>query len=377
MNRKSPRYQTVAVCIDTRDGAGRNRLQGVAQFARQFGMRTMFVRGAGKSAAEEVIRLQPTGIISYIADRWLLDAARQLSVPLVDTAISGLDVGLTISLDDDEVGRLAAEHLLNLGLKHFGYCGVDGSVVSAQRQSSFISNLKDSAVQVFSESISEGESNLQSLTRWLKKLPKPAGLLVFDDKLGERVLTACRWAKLPVPGKVAVLGVGDDELMCEVSYPTLSSVNFPTPRLGYEAAEMLAQVIKGKKIKNPHRKIQPTGVATRGSTDMVATDDDLVKSAFHLIRSEASHFVGVEQIAQNLGVSRRTLDRRFEAALGRSAYEDLAQVRMQMARTMLTDNSKSIGEIARRCGYGSSASFSRAFHQNSGHWPSEYRISLK
>ncbi len=284
---------------------------------------------------------------------------------------------MTISLDDDEVGRLAAEHLAKAGLKHFGYCGVDDLIASEQRQKSFAAHLTSTTLCTFYEPISEGESNLQPLIRWLKKLPKPVGVLVFDDKLGERVLTACRWADLSVPDEVAVLGIGDDELMCEVSYPSLSSVNFPTPRLGYEAAEMLAQAMKRKKIKDPHRKIQPIGVATRGSTDMVAVDDSMVKSAVHFIRAQAGNLIGVEQVAQTFGISRRTLDRRFETAPGRTVHEELAQVRMQMAHAMLADNSKSFAEVARGCGYGTSASFSRAFHQHSGRWPSEYRNAVR
>jgi LacI family transcriptional regulator len=377
MNKSSVRQRAVAVCIDTRDGAGRNRLHGVAQYARRVGWRMMLVRHSGEVAAKEVAQLRPDGIIAYVADRWLLDVAQRLSVPLVDTALTSLDVAMTISLDDGEVARLAAEHLANAGLKHFGYCGVDGLVASEQRQSSFIAHLSDTKVHLFSEPTSEGESNLQQLLRWLKKLPKPIGLLVFDDKLGERVLTACRWANLSVPDEVAVLGIGDDELMCEVSCPTLSSVNFPTPRLGYEAAEMLTLAMQRKKIKDPHRKIQPIGVATRGSTDMVAVEDSLVKSAVHYIRAQAGNLIGVEQVAQTFGVSRRTLDRRFEAALGRTVHDELAQVRMQMAHAMLVDNSKTIAAVARGCGYGTSASFSRAFHQHSGRWPSEYRNAVR
>jgi len=295
----------------------------------------------------------------------------------VDTALGEQKVPLTVSLDNDAVGRLAAEHLIQAGLKHFGYCGVKDRTASEQRRASFAAHLGSGALAAFSEPVSEGESRLDPLMRWLRKLPKPVGLLVFDDKLGERVLTACRWANLSVPHAVAVLGVGDDELMCEVSWPTLSSVSLPTPRLGFEAAKMLAQAMTGKKIKHPHCKLQPTGVVARGSTDMVAVEDALVKSAVQFVRAQAGNLIGVEQVAQALGISRRTLDRRFANALGRTVHEELARVRMQMARSRLADSSQPIAEVARGCGYGTAAAFSRAFQQNSGCWPSEYRNATR
>lgn len=376
--------RSVAVCIDTRDGAGRSRLHGVAQYVRGRGWRMMLVRRGGRAAAQEVARLRPDGLVAYIADRWLLEAARRLGIPLVDTALGETPVGLTVSIDNDAVARLAAEHLVQAGLRHFGYCGVAGRIASEQRRASFAAALAVVAptstaggpLPSFSEPVAEGEAALGPMMRWLRRLPKPAGLLVFDDKLGERVLTACRWARLAVPQQVAVLGIGDDELMCEVSWPTLSSVRLPTPRLGFEAARLLAAAMAGRRIAVPHLKIQPVGIVARGSTDTVAVDDTLVKSAVRRVREQAGQLIGSEQIAQALGVSRRTLDRRFERALGRTVREELVRVRMQSARTLLADRSRRIADVARACGYATPASFSRAFRRHAGRWPSAYREDL-
>ncbi len=377
MNKASAQPRAVAVCIDTRDGAGRNRLHGVAQYIRRLGWRMMLVRESGKAAAQEVVRLAPDGIIAYIADRWLVDAARELSVPLVDTALGEREVSMTVSVDNEAIGRLAAEHFALAGLKHLGYCGVKGRIASEQRRTSLATCLGERALAEFSEPLSEGESSLEPLMNWLKRLPKPVGLLVFDDKLGERVLTACRWANLTVPHQVAVLGIGNDELMCEVSWPTLSSVSLPTSRLGFEAAKMLAQAMTGKKVNTPHRKVQPTGIVARSSTDMVAVEDELVKSAIQFIRAQAGNLIGVKQVAQALDVSRRTLDRRFADTLGRTVRDELVRMRMQMARGQLADNSRAIADVARGCGYGTASSFSRAFRQHSGRWPSEYREDVR
>lgn len=371
--------RTVAVCIDTRDGAGRKRLHGVAQYARQHAWRMMLVRRSGQEAAQEVSELRPNGIIAYAADRWLIDVARRQKVPLADTARGEFDVPLVITLDADAVGRLAAEHLLGMGLEHFGYCGVRGRIASAERQASLAARLADRgrSLHPFSQGIAEGESRIEPLVHWLQSLPNPVGVLAFDDKLGERVLTACRWANLSVPDQIAVLGIGDDELMCEVSWPSLSSISSPTSRLGYEAAEMLDRAMKGDRTVERLRKIEPTGVTVRASTDMLAVQDPMIRSAVRFIREHAGQPIGVKHVATALDVSRRTLDRRFVALLGRTVHDELIAVHMQIARRLLTDGSQPIAEIAEACGYGTAASFSRAFRQYTGSWPTNYRNKVR
>lgn len=370
---------TVAVCIDTRDGAGRKRLHGVAQYARHSGWRTMLVRRTGREAAQEVSRLRPQGIIAYVADRWLIDVAQRHKVPLADTAQAEIEVPLYTTLDNAVVGRLAAEHLSGIGLKHFGYCGVRGRSVSAERRDALAACLADRGhrLHAFAQQISEGESRLEPLVRWLRSLPKPVGILAFDDKLGERVLTACRWAELAVPNEVAVLGIGDDDLMCEVSWPSLSSISSPTSRLGYEAAEMLDRAMRGERSSERVRKIEPTGVTVRASTDMLAVQDDLVRSTVAFIREHAGNAIGVKHVALALDVSRRTLDRRFADALGRTVHDELTAVRMQMARQLLTGGLQTVSDIARLCGYETAASFSRAFRRHAGCWPTDYRNQLR
>lgn len=371
--------KSVAVCIDTRDGAGRRRLRGAAQYAQQHAWRMMLVRRRGQEAAREVTRLRPDGIIAYIADEMLVDAAGRLSAPLVDTAISEVGVLMSVSLDNREVGRMAAESLSRLALKHFAYCGVRGKRASAERQAYFAGHLQPLGftVAAFSQSIAEGESRMKPLTSWLESLPKPVGILTFDDKLGERVLTACHWANLAVPEQVAVLGIGNDDLISKLTWPPLSSIDVPAERIGFEAADILHRAMAGLPIEAPQRKIPPTGVTLRGATALLAVEDPLVESAARYIRGHAGEAIGVEHIARFLGVSRRTLDRRFAHALGRSAHEELAAIRMENARALLSESQASVARIATACGFLTAASFSRAFHRQIGCWPVEYRSRVR
>lgn len=365
----------VAVCIDSRDGAGRRRLHGVAQYAQQHAWQMMLVRREGEEAVREVALLQPQGIIAYIADRKLIDAATFLSVPLVDTAISEVDVPRSVSLENGEVGRLAAATLTRLGLRHFGYCGVLGKRVSGERRTFFEQYLQQSGYSLiaFSQRVAEGESRIGPLIAWLKSLPQPIGILTFDDKLGERVLTACRWADLPVPGRIAVLGIGNDDLISKLTWPPLSSINVPAERIGYEAARILGCAMQNKPIEEPQLKISPTGVTARGSTALLAVMDPAVESAARFIHDHAGEMIGVEHVARAVGVSRRTLDRRFAKALGRTVHEELTVNRIQNACTLLSESLNSVASIAEECGYATPASFSRAFRRQMGCWPTEFR----
>jgi LacI family transcriptional regulator len=364
---------TVAICIDTRDEAGRSRLYGIIQYSRHPKWRITLVRNRGKESAQEIARLKPDGIITYCADKWFLNFAKENAVPIVDTALAGFGSSMTVSTDNGAVSRLAVEHFRKMGLKNIGYIGIKNSVASEDRKMALRAQVSSKEILEYSECFAEGELNLEPLITWLSNLPKPVGLLAFDDKLGMRVLTACRMAGLAVPNKVAVLGVDNDQVVCELCWPPLSSVVTPHNRIGLEAARLLDLAMQGKRIEDPHQKIEPTEISIRGSTDMVMVEDSLVKSALQLIREQAGKVIGVEQVAALLKVSRRNLDRRFSIALGRTVHSEIASVRMQMACAYLADNSMKVASVAQACGFTTTASFSRSFRTNSGFWPSDYR----
>jgi LacI family transcriptional regulator len=218
---------------------------------------------------------------------------------------------------------------------------------------------------------------MKPLINWLVSLPKPVGILTFDDKLGERVLAACHWSGLAVPDRVAVLGIGNDDLVSKLTWPSLSSINVPAEHIGLQAASMLDRAMRKQTIRIPRRQILPTGVTLRGSTAALAVQDTAVESAARFIRDRAGEPISVDHVAEAVGVSRRTLDRRFAKALGRSVHEELAAVRMQNACVMLGETLATVARISEACGFATAASFSRAFHRQIGCWPIEYRNRVR
>ncbi len=372
----------VAVCIDSREGAGRHRLRGVVAFARRVNWRLHIVRRPGTEGARELRRWRGQGIIAFQASDRLAALARRRGIPLVDTAEApaGRRPTNVACLNEDAVGRLAAGHFISLGLRDFAYCGVADNVVSDHREASFARVVPaEASPATFTDRHHDGHQAMGPLMRWLSRLPRPTGLLAFDDLLGERVITACRWAGIDVPHEIAVLGIGHDELMCELCDPPLSSIRIGGDRIGYAAGEMLQELLAlSRPDRQPSiRRIEPLDVWPRGSTDLVAVDDEMVAAALRHIRDSAPAAIGVDHVAQAVGAARRTLERRFANAMGRTVHAELSAVRMQRARDLLVTTEATIETIARDCGFSSGASFARAFVAHTGQSPSEFRRRLR
>ncbi|MBN2375437.1 MAG: substrate-binding domain-containing protein [Sedimentisphaerales bacterium] len=377
--KSSSRLKQVAVCIHKQDGNERLRLRGIAAFAHQQDWQLILVRCRENKIASELSYINPDGILTYVARNALVKASESLSIPLVDTATPEMEIPMWVGVDDAEAGRLAAQSLARSGLKNFGYCGLRGHLVSTARQRYFTEHLQKYGFvpAVFARRIVEYGSQMKLLRNWLESLPKPVGLLVFDDQLAERVLTACKYSGISVPDMVSMLGIGNDNLIATLTRPSLSTIDVPAERIGFEAARILHNAMNHLPIKTPQLKIEPAGVTMRGTTNILISQDSIVESAAQYIREHYQYPIGVEQIADFVRAPRRTLDRRFIKALGHSVHKELTIVRMQKACQLLSDSQESIGKIAEMCGFRETASFSRAFHREIGCWPINHRRRLR
>lgn len=366
----------MGVCIDTRDGPGRERLLGAYRFAVERGWRLYLLRGEDRAVLARLRRLPLDGAILYDKPEALHRALRARGVPCVEAGARhlGLD-DAAVFIDDDALARMAVGHLAGLGLVGFAYCGLGRRLPSARRAEFFVKHAAALGFRasVFEESIAEGESGLDRLIRWLRRLRKPVGLLAYDDKMAERVLAACDWAGIAVPGDVAVLGIGNDELMCQLARPALSSVALPTAEIGRRAAELLARLLDGRAPKGRRESMAPSDVIARDSTDRFPTSDPLVAAAIDWIVSRDAAPLGTDQVAGALGLSRRTLERRFSGVMGRTVHDFVTERRMRRAAELLRLHALPLSEVAARCGYGALSAFIRAFGKAMGCHPREYR----
>jgi LacI family transcriptional regulator len=214
----------------------------------------------------------------------------------------------------------------------------------------------------------------QEIARWLRSLPRPVGVMACYDLRGRQVLDACRRVGLAVPDEVAVVGVDNDELLCSLADPPLSSVQPDARRTGYEAAALLERLMAGaERPRGQAVLVEPLGVVTRRSTDVLAVEDADVSAALRFVRDHACGGIGVKDVLAAVPLSRRVLEARFRKLLGRSPHAEIARVQFDRVRHLLRETRLPLDEVARRAGFRNGEYLSTAFRRQFGVPPSAYR----
>lgn len=286
----------------------------------------------------------------------------------------------TVLSDHAACARLAAEHLLERGFAHFGFVGLKGRPFSDKRRDAFVKALGH--VHLFEQRDEERAfvswgSDYSDLTGWLISLPKPIGILACYDLPGIGVLQACRLGGIGVPDSVAVIGVNNDELQCAMSTPPMTSVAQNQERIGYEACELLFHLMNGEPAPAENRVVAPIGVAARRSTDIFVVPDQLVVRSIRIIRENIGVVLDIDEIAQKLGVTRRTLERRFSKATNRTIHDEIIGSRIRRACELLAETTLPIQVVAKRVGMKSLHHFTKLFIEKIGARPLDYRRNSK
>jgi LacI family transcriptional regulator len=211
------------------------------------------------------------------------------------------------------------------------------------------------------------------LAGWIRGLPKPMGLMVCSDQVGPHVLEACRRAQVEVPDEVGVVGVDNDEILCDMCNPSLSSVDAGHEAVGYQAAGVLHRMMGGADRVDPVQRVQPRGIVVRKSSDVLATADRQVAEAMRLIRDNACLGLMAGDVIRRLPVSRSVLQRRFRRETGRSLQEEIIQVRLQRARELLAGTDLTLVEVAERTGFKHQEYLGAVFRSRLGKSPAQYR----
>jgi len=351
----------VALIIETSLGSGRDILRGVARYVREHEPWSLYhePHGLEESIPHWIRRWKGDGIIARIQTRRMAKELAASGIPVVDVlgVIPDLPFPL-VHVDNRAIARIAAEHLLERGFRRFGYFGIDENW-SDQRYAGFCAAVERMQREVPIYQLPRDSSGQRSwersenkLARWITALPKPAGVMVCSDQRGQQFLEACRRAQVSVPDEIAVVSVDDDEPLCEVCLPPLSSVEPGHASVGYEAAALLDSLLKGvAPPKNPVL-LKPNEVVTRLSSDVLAVADPAIRAALRLIREQAHLRVPVESIAREVGLSRSVLQRRFRALLNRSVHQELVSARIKYARELLTKTDLTLMAVAERSGFG-------------------------
>lgn len=376
--KKMPR---VILSIDTSGTMTRSLVRGIVRYSRNQGSWLFHLHVNPDEVTPEQIkkRFYPDGVI--VRDRAENLKLIELGLPTV-VMVADLSPREGISnviTDDAAIGKLAAQHLIERGLSHFAYFG-DDKPWSRKRLESFKKVLGRNRFKV--EACIQPRSRLeQSLTKkdfdliadWLKSLPKPVGLMAAHDECGQKILNVCNTLEIDVPQEVAVIGVDNDELICDLTDPPLSSIATDAERAGYEAARALSKQMANRKRAEKNIYIRPLYVVPRQSTDILNVEDEAVAKAIHCIRSHAREIIQVSDVVEAAGVSRAALYKRFHQLIGHSISSEIRYVRANEIARLLVETDMSISKIALSMGYRNIAHVARFFRHEKGLTPQEYR----
>ena len=381
----------VALLVETARGFGRDLLHGIARYARLHGPWSFHITpGDYKQAVPKMKQWGGTGIIARIPDDRVAQAVIEANVPTIAIGLTDEQMQAghplakfsEISSDAKEVSRQAADHLLDRRFSRFAYVGSEDRGWSKRRQVIFEQHLAERGFRPYvyqqprrpRDRVWEREQEF--LADWISELPTPIGLFACDDDRGREVLEACRLAGMHVPEDVAVIGVDNDAVFCELSNPPLSSVALNAETAGYRAAALLDVMMRGR-IQRPQRiVVEALGVVTRRSTDVVAVEDEDIAAALRFIQREQGRGITVESVVQESAVSRRKLEKRFTETIGRTILEEIQLVRLERAKRLLVETTYPISKIAELAGFGSAGYFIQFFQKRVGKTPRRYRIDL-
>lgn len=379
----------ILVSIRTNSHTQRRKLEGLLRYVRERHNDWQLQLDLGGFVRQKIKDLSEwcDGIIAYIDDPALRPQFLTPGLPTVliepflspDVRITTHQNTVTFINDHAREGETAAEYFLARHFKSFAFVGTpEATPWSHLRETGFTSRLKAEGLEcrVYPKlppaERKDFACEMPRLVKWLKALPRPTAVFAAHDIRARQILTAADAAGIDVPRHIAVLGVDDDELICETASPALSSIPTQDDSLGYACGRALEKLFTG----HPGHKILRTAhthVVSRASTDISAVDDPFVARALKWVGEHLSEGPTADSIAKGIGYSKRLLQSRAHRALGHTLSDEIRHIMLSAAAEMLANTEKSIGDIAADCGFNGYTSLSRLFKQHYRVSPLAYR----
>lgn len=379
----------IILMLDTARGPDRRLIRGLVDYFHQHGLWSFyrfsplyltrpFYFGRQDSMINRLLKGDADGFFGYLPEQKSIQQVIRSGFPAVIVPVKTRIPDVPNIIDASDVtGTTAAEYFLSRGYQNIAYCGFE-HYWSRVRQEGFCHRLAESqrTPYVYSHPKSSKvkyDTDLRELGQWLVDLPKPIGIMACNDDRAFDVLQACQKKGIKVPDQVSVLGVDNDEMICNLVSPALSSIDLNFEKTGYEAARLLHQMILDKQRCNDTLMLRPTEILTRQSTDMIAVEDTEVAKALRFIRLHARKEIQVRDIVDASSISRRSLQQRFRAILDHSIYEEIRRVRMNHVAELLMQTNLTIQQIAQELDFQDIHHISRAFRKEKGMTPSVFR----
>ncbi|HZT21422.1 MAG TPA: DNA-binding transcriptional regulator [Verrucomicrobiae bacterium] len=375
----------VFLFIESSRASGRHLLEGIARYAHHHGPWSFYWEPRGLEAGRATLKeLDADGIIFRDVGRFKEEVLR-LRIPAVVVGHAAHEVRglINVVTDSATIGRMAAEHLLQCGFKRFAFCGYAGTELeqtpwSQERQEAFQRRIVAAghpppAAYVLPSQETDWKKSRQRLANWLAALPTPLGLMACNDDCAVQVIEACKLAGLTVPDAVGIVGVDNDEVVCGLSDPPLTSIAVNFERAGYEAAQALEKLMRRGKPRAGRIHVPATHLVARRSTDVVAVEDPFLAKALRFIRDNARRAVSVGEVVQQAGLSRRLLERRFRREMGHSILSEIRRARCDEIARLLMETNWSISRIAEALGFGDEHHIARYFRAGKKITPLAFR----
>jgi LacI family transcriptional regulator len=373
----------VGLVFDYSTGYCRGVLRGIKQFAEARPHWVLLPSVPELAAIGALARSNPNGFIGYVFKKGLVETIERLGKPWVNVCGVMPDPGIPwVGTDDVRIGQMAASHLLDRGIRHFGFIGHSRHAGSERREAGFRSAIEragytlncyhEHGAQQFDSRVHRW-ALCPGFRSWVMSLPRPAGVSAFYDMWGLQLAEVCRDLGLRVPADVAIVGIGNDDLLCEMSRPSLSSVAVPAEQIGHEAAALLERLMAGSAPPEGPIMLPPLGVVTRQSSDVLAIGDLDVAAAVRFIRQRGHRPIRVGDVLREVPISRRALERKFRQVLNRGVSEEIRRVHVDRARALLAGTDLPMSALADHAGFSNATHLSVVFRQETGMTPTSYR----
>jgi LacI family transcriptional regulator len=362
----------------------RGLLRGIARYSQlhgpwQFLRSIPYVSGGDALSIDHLLNWEPDGLI--VREGEGTEALLGLELPAVVSPYTDVFEGrCNIVVDDQTVGRVGVRYFLDRGFKHLAFCGMDELFFwSRGRRDGFAEAGQEAGheVHVYHPPAPREHINwsrdLKALGDWLRVLPTPLGLMVCNDDFALFVAEACKLAGRSVPEDVALLGVGNDEAVCELTATPLSSVRLNTEHAGYECGARLMELMLGRRGSDRDVVVRPAGIIERRSTDVLAMEDRHVAMAIRFIRDHATQPIHVNDVVAAVPLSRRALYNRFRSVTGNALYEYIRHARLDAFTRLLLETNLTIAQIAESLGFPDEKNVARYFRKVRGLTPLVYR----
>ncbi len=377
---------TVAVLVDTSTGWGRRLIRGVTNYALKHGPWHLWVEERGRSELMHI----PSGwdgdaVIARIATPKLGDELKELGLPVIN--VSGIELpGVDfprVTVNYEGGAELAMDHFTDRGYHNFGYTGPLQLRYVKRHAGTFRKAAESHGAACHEFDYRTGMSSMRQWRRrademgdWIASLPKPVAIFCWATTTGLQLLDICRNRNISVPDEVAVLGGDDDPLLCEAASPPLSAIVTASEQQGYLAATFLDDLLQGKQVE-ANTLVDPIEITTRRSTEALAIKDDELRKAVIYLRQNAYRSLSIEDVANAVPMTRRSLERKFRQNFERTPHEELQRLRLGRVKALLAQTDLPISQVAQRAGFANPEHMATLFRKTFADTPLRYRSKVR